>query len=1036
MATKDITRGMADGETGGCDCDEDTRKSTRGQRMGERMPDDDMDRSRGEAEGAIDLERWIRRAEAEDAVKMAIERCEKRPARRWLQGGAAARRLAASTILTVLEMALEGVGAAQCLAAYAPRLLLARHMTVGECVRELVGEEGESALSRPHPGDPTGVWVMRVRAAVECGDLRALNRLLEEGAGGRVVTTQEKTKTIEQKFPRKWEGELDGGVLDEKKWVERWRTECGGAVTRLSPQQVVRWARVKRDKAPDVGGWSGRLVLELHAAEPAVTKALAALWSMEPTDWMSRDGVEGMWRKVKGAFVPKDVGLPRPVATPPAARRAWGARAARIVKEEASKWCETKGQFGLTGGGGQTAYPMVAGAFVRRGATVAVDDRENSYHELYRSAVFRASQCFIESLGTEKKAAVGRVLVDLIDRTFVGGSGHNEQINRTTYCFPGLPTREHDALVQGSPESPILEALVYTRASDEDGPGRVRCELHDDGWTAIMPEAAIQGLVRASHRDGSRLADGKHCVVGTRAEEAVRAGMARRHATWTMVAGVPVGDERAGLERWRERYRRKLRRIQEIATIEPHLSVVVSSRIGGPAGLATHILRSMPGHLDFWMEIDREWVDMVCDIVGVSPSAEGRRRVRKMAREMGHSFAAEVAEQRYAAGVADAAMHMGTILRRAGMVMDRAWWSALEVEQWHTDGKGWGPEVLRAAAKEFMTLNERGGGRSGGPPCMWRVWASSTPPESSRTAYPISTQDQRVALRRLMGCSVVGEVTGIPRLRSCVRCGVPAHDCRFRVGTSRGPRAQLDELGEHALTCKHGDGEFQRRHNMVATAVRECAVAAGWRANCATGQVFEVHRGRPADVWVEGHPRHRAGMAIDVTVVSTAGQEGDRTVERREHLKIEKYRAEVARHPGLGFEPFGLGLDGSVGPHAWELMREWARMQAVRRLTARNYVESLDWVVRTIAFAFVTGTLRHLRNFYDRSVKGVGKGELGLRSGWNIGDHHGIEYTTERRQGTSGTCAKIEKTFSVGCTPPSTEHERLRATRSERLTRD
>src|SRR5262249_40417012 len=157
-----------------------------------------------------------------------------------------------------------------------------------------------------------------------------------------------------------------------------------------------------------------------------------------------------------------------------------------------------------------------------------------------------------------------------------------------------------------------------------------------------------------------------------------------------------------------------------------------------------------------------------------------------------------------------------------------------------------------------------------------------------------------------------------------------------------------------------------RRHNTLAAAIRDCATAAGWSATCAAGQVFDSHQGRPADVWVERHPKFRAGLAIDCTIVSAAAQDCADVVSRRERRKVDKYPHEVARHPHLGFLPFAVALHGNVGPAATAQMNEWSTLQAARGLAARDFSAARDWVLSTIAHAFATGTLRHIRAYYDR----------------------------------------------------------------------
>lgn len=145
--------------------------------------------------------------------------------------------------------------------------------------------------------------------------------------------------------------------------------------------------------------------------------------------------------------------------------------------------------------------------------------------------------------------------------------------------------------------------------------------------------------------------------------------------------------------------------------------------------------------------------------------------------------------------------------------------------------------------------------------------------------------------------------------------------------------------------------------------------AKGFFSTCHAGQVFDSHNGRPADIWVEGYPGHRAGLAIDCTIVSAT--DGRRTAAHREQMKITKYSTEVARHPELGFKPFAIDLDGRLGPSAWTLLQEWARIQASRKATGRSLAEARDWVIATIAHAFATGTIRHIQSYYDKQDRAV-----------------------------------------------------------------
>ncbi len=107
--------------------------------------------------------------------------------------------------------------------------------------------------------------------------------------------------------------------------------------------------------------------------------------------------------------------------------------------------------------------------------------------------------------------------------------------------------------------------------------------------------------------DGSRPAEKKDKCVGPRADEIVRLGLYREAVKVISVAGVPLGDTMAGLREWRGRYHTRLQRIREIAGFDLAVATQVDFRLGGPAGLAGHLLRALPPSrelLAFWREID------------------------------------------------------------------------------------------------------------------------------------------------------------------------------------------------------------------------------------------------------------------------------------------------------------------------------------------------------------------------------------------------------------------------------------------------
>jgi hypothetical protein len=937
---------------------------------------------------------WLRMDQALAAVEAAVRSSQKHAPRRYLPRGAYGRQIAAAAVLDVASAAAEGCVAAQALIPSLPRVILRRGSPIQTQIDDLMaGRAVTQCIAKP-TFDPINAYCARLRGAVAEGDVRAINRLLADGPSSGHQSLADAQRVIAEKFPRKPDGEMGEDGCEEK-WIEARRAACGGRRVDLTPRTLIRWARAKRDKAADLGGFSGRLIIELHAVDPAVTSALAKLWSMDPKEWTHADGAAATWRNLRGAFIPQPPKLPRPIATAPVARRAWGSTLVRSIHSAAAAYCEQRGQFGMSGGGAQVAYVLAARVISGLGGDVIVDDRSNSFHELHRSAVYHAADAFIHSLGGEQKETVGRGLVELMARTFAGGL--HSALPRSTYHFgvEGLPPRRHDALCQGSSESSLLESITYARGGwrDIDG-GGVRCEFHDDGFTAVLPGAPIDACRRPATTDGSKCAVGKDRAVGPRAAEIVAAGHSRVVARCVSIAGVPVGEARIGLTDWHTRYRLRLARVREIATIDRSLAVKAACLIGGPAGLANHLLRALPPEQvasGFWARVDDDWVELWCHLLDL-PTDQRTPATRRLIADrvflraggcgLGMRSAREYAVLRYAEGIESAVPSLAAILRRAGVEVDRDVWTALGVGAWHSEGDPWDAPALQRAASEravtakqaaeavdaarhariFSSRADQHGPRAAADctiPNLLVVWASGAHDHS----VPLSSQDATIALRRLFGLPLTGQATGIGPPRSCQRCGAAAYLSRGDADIPAGPRARVDEHGDHALACAVAGGGTQRRHNEIAAAIRECVDAAGWRASTRGGPVFNSHGGRPADVWVAAHPAHHVGQALDCTVVSTAGRPPGRAAAAAEDAKEKKYRAEVDRHPGLGFAPLGFDLLGGIGPAAWTQMESWARAISRVPTADRSYEEARLWVTSVIATAFVAAVSRQIRIF-------------------------------------------------------------------------
>ena len=565
---------------------------------------------RAQARAPGELATWLSSPDALARVEKAADAARDRRARRFLPSGMAARRIAANAVLDVANAALAGIPAAQALFPILPRVLLARDVPVAQQIAALMhDDESDPAEAR---GPQTAAsdldrFVRRLRAATAARDLRAINRLLEEGpTPGDRTDSRSANSVIRAKFPRKELGEVKG-ARGEAEWAERVRALCGpgGRPVEITTRELIRWARAKRDKAADAGGFSGRLILELHETDPAVADALAAVYSMPLDRWVHRDGAARTWRVLVGAFVPQVGKSPRPVATAPVARRAWGSAVVRRLRDAAATYCEARGQYGMSRAGGQTAYVLAAQVLHALGADIVVDDRANSFHNVYRSSVLGAAEEFTKNLPAEERAEAGGHLVELLERTFLSSNpdsrvppGDDPLLPRSRYVFgiPGVATKVHTGLCQGSSESSLLEAITYATTAERcpRPPGVLRCELHDDGFAAAFAGVGVCAFARPEACDGSLIAEGKNKAIGPRAAEIVAAGHSREAVAHVLVAGVPVGEVETGLQIWEARFAKRLQRLRDVATIDPVLAAHAASAVGGPAGMANHILRALP----------------------------------------------------------------------------------------------------------------------------------------------------------------------------------------------------------------------------------------------------------------------------------------------------------------------------------------------------------------------------------------------------------------------------------------------------------
>ena len=202
--------------------------------------------------------------------------------------------------------------------------------------------------------------------------------------------------------------------------------------------------------------------------DPGITDDIAWLASRPPAAWASKTAANGVWREVRGCLIPKPDNTWRPVAIPHVFRRIWASAVTAELLPHAARYCEPRGQLGLSADGGATAYAAVARACLALGGTVCTDDRVNSFGEIDRSAVMDAAVDFVNSAPDDVAAIVRGRLGALLHRVHFGPIEDGAWNSRTTHIYTrstDLYSHKNHGLVQGSPESSLVEAIVYSPTS-------------------------------------------------------------------------------------------------------------------------------------------------------------------------------------------------------------------------------------------------------------------------------------------------------------------------------------------------------------------------------------------------------------------------------------------------------------------------------------------------------------------------------------------------------------------------------------------
>ena len=924
--------------------------------------------------------------------------CDAQPGapRRYLPGGVNrtgppfARRVAVATAAIVLQAAVDGSPAAQILSLYLPRVFFRRGVEIPAQVADFV------AGRRPPPSSTTRTppdaalrlrqWCARLARAQDAGDVRAAARVLEAGPEDTTWPEASKDDWLARLFPH----QPDGEVADE---AERWNSAAAGLAAAaphpaLSAQDVVRWARARRAKAADHGGWSGQVILDLCSSDlhAGVATLLARLWGAPPSAWFDAGARAAAFRSATGILLRqpgKD--KPRPIAAPSIPRRIMSAVDARRARPLADAYCAARGQVGLSYGGPLAAYSVFPRLVVALGGTTCSADNTSSFQTFTRRGLVDGLTAALTSAEASAYPEAAASLARLMSQYVMDAP----ELPRTTTSFACGRTAISHALAQGCSSSPTAEALVLASAPRPTQPaGSIRRGAHDDSQASVMPDADITGLAVPPPWGGARYNVAKSVAVGPRAAEAVANGFAATAATHASVFGAPVGDI-AGWARevWLPRWQRTCANLRRAAEIAPDTAVLAANLLRGPGTSASHWLRLAPcddATRDVLVEADSEWVGLWLELAGHHDGAAISDEVATRCADrlfgvgsdcFGHLSAEDVADARYWAGAAQAwptvAAWAAELQSPAATTdaMARAMGvpgSVVEPAMAHGD-----PDRLvgiitawlrsRATLEEERLLARRTERRERIAPgvagCDHGAHASaSAVSDGSPNLLLAALRDSAWALAGSLSADgagapiIVARIFGlpvwpalaVPPPSQCRRCHASAYSCPCEAGgpprdeaataTAAPPprpglRANLDPHGDHFTAClKAGPAAGAKwRHDNFARDLAKISCAVGRGGRYHDGPVFDFgRRRRPADIMEESN------LCIDLTI----GARQVQTAAGREAEKTAKYADQMRVHPDLRFTPFAVDLDGEVGPAAASILTGWSRALATTRRRA------------------------------------------------------------------------------------------------------
>jgi hypothetical protein len=850
----------------------------------------------------------------------------------------------------------------------------------------------QSRTSLPHPPaqdhdarqqEPIVAWTRKLAAAHADGDNRTVVKLLEGGFQQEHLSQQEAEVFIQKLFPAaigetedepgEWEEVMRRAAASDPMTLSEWAAAGKGRKTAL-----LRWARSHRSKAGDRFGWSGQLIMDIHAKDDSVTASIADLFFTDPRNVTDIHLRSAIFRESEGYLIPTPGRpKPRPIAAPTISRRVVAARDMRSVRAVTKPFCADRGHVGLSGGSELLAYSMFPNIVASVGGNVIVGDRADSYQNFRRDAILSGVSAGVDFALEKDNFACAKILAKSAANFLVDGGA----LFRTAVAYRKYDVRPvAHSLSQGCSLSPTVQSLVLAACVPLRAPGQVgaaqpdvatgvsTCRpplmrgAHDDLWIVSVDPRNVKDMRLPPTTCGGEYNPMKSGALGPYASRAVESGQASSARLYLQIFGCPAGDVGEWARSvWLPKYRRVVHNIRSAAGTSPEAAASAAHAVGGPGAYAAHWIRAVPqlpaDALEVLRAADAMWLAMWAALAGcgggLSVVDADNLRDRVFGEKpacFGHMSAVDAADMHRTAGIVCAWSVIAKWSKEAGMppamivsgigaprhvLAGASWESATAL--WAEDQAGQAQEEYQSS-RQAMAARVTTGTRDPGPrrdvdgdvgrPNWLVSWMTPCPSVFTGPSSP-DPRGAKFLIARSLGLPVWGALGMVPPAHCphCEAVRVPsAHGGGLTGGG--GVTKLLDDYGEHILCCtKSGPAAGGKaRHDRIVSTLALISEWSGCDGRVHDVPLFSIEKKlRPAD-FLEWDAHHSGGGARDLTL----GTRSVMTAAVREQDKWKKYRAPLAEHPHLGFAPLGFDLSGDVGGDAWGVVAQWGRSRVSR----------------------------------------------------------------------------------------------------------